>query len=117
MTGASRPWSGKHLKDWALQHNISLMSFPAKENNNAHMFYIVCNSEAQRESLIKHLKQNNILAVFHYISLHSSEFYKEKHDGRVLHNSDKFTNTLLRLPMYYELNPKKIVNSLIAFTV
>ena len=45
---------------------------------------------------------------FHYLSLHSSEYYKNKHDGRVLENSDKFSECLLRLPMYYELKEKEI---------
>ena len=73
------------------------------------MFYLVCNSIAQRTALINHLKQNEILAVFHYISLHSSPFYNEKHDGRILENSDKFTDRLLRLPMYYELDVENVV--------
>ena len=47
-------------------------------------------------------------AVFHYISLHSSEFYFEKHDGRLLENSDTFTNCLLRLPLFYELENETI---------
>ena len=71
--------------------------------NNAHMFYIVCKSLEDRTRLIEHLKKNNINAVFHYLSLHNSEFYKNKHDGRELKNCDVFTDCLLRLPMYYGL--------------
>jgi dTDP-4-amino-4,6-dideoxygalactose transaminase len=83
--------------------------------NNAHMFYIVCNSIEQRTALIKHLKNEEILAVFHYISLHSSSYYSDKHDGRELRNSDKFTNTLLRLPMYFELDVKVVVNKILKY--
>ncbi len=49
-------------------------------------------------------------SVFHYLSLHSSEFYKNKHDDRDLTNSDNFSDCLVRLPMYYELDFESIKN-------
>lgn len=82
---------------------ISIPLLPAYASNNAHMFYVVLASEAQRSKLIAALKQEGILAVFHYIGLHSSPYYAAKHDGRVLNNCDHFTDCLLRLPMFYEL--------------
>lgn len=104
-----------HLKEWAAANNIELMPTPDKETNNAHMFYIVCESIEQRTNLINHLKEHGILAVFHYLSLHKSPYYKHKHDGRDLINSDKFSDRLLRLPMFYELDPEKVVNKLLTF--
>jgi dTDP-4-amino-4,6-dideoxygalactose transaminase len=80
-----------------------LPKIPNYATNNAHMFYLVCNSLEDRTKLIGHLKQNDIHAVFHYLSLHNSEFYKDKHDGRELKNSDKFMGCLVRLPLFYEL--------------
>ena len=77
---------------------------PDYASNNAHMFYVVCNSLEQRSALIEKLKSENILAVFHYISLHKSPFYHDKHDGRTLANCDRYSDTLLRLPLYYELS-------------
>ncbi|WP_136669291.1 dTDP-4-amino-4,6-dideoxygalactose transaminase [Flavobacterium sp. H122] len=97
------------LKDWADLNDIELIKEIEGASNNAHMFYLVCKSIGQRTQLINHLKENNIHAVFHYISLHSSPFYIEKHDGRMLVNSDKFTDRLLRLPMFYELEEKTVV--------
>lgn len=76
--------------------------------NNAHMFYIVCKDIAHRTLLINALKKDNFHAVFHYLSLHSSDFYKDKHDGRRLPNSDIFSDCLVRLPMYYELDINSI---------
>lgn len=67
------------------------------------MFYLVCNSLEERTALIKKLKENDILAVFHYLSLHCSEFYKDKHDGRQLPECDRYADCLVRLPMYYDL--------------
>jgi len=56
-----------------------------------------------KQTIIKKLKDNDILAVFHYLSLHSSPYYQNKHDGRDLPNCDKFADCLVRLPMYYDL--------------
>ncbi|MEO8146181.1 MAG: dTDP-4-amino-4,6-dideoxygalactose transaminase, partial [Bacteroidia bacterium] len=74
---------------------IELPVLPPHATNNAHMFYIICNSEDQRNHVVKKLKSGNIYAVFHYLSLHKSEFYKDKHDGRELPNADRFTDRLL----------------------
>ena len=76
------------LKTWANKNQISLPEVPKYATNNAHMFYLKCNNVEQRSSLIKHLKENDILAVFHYISLHDSPFYIGKHDGRILPKTD-----------------------------
>jgi dTDP-4-amino-4,6-dideoxygalactose transaminase len=87
---------------------ISIPLLPKFASNNAHMFYIVLKNIEQRSELISALKEKEVHAVFHYISLHSSEFYFEKHDGRVLENSDTFTNCLLRFPLFYELENETI---------
>ena len=104
-----------HLRAWAERHNIKMINSTEYSTNNAHMFYLVCESIEQRTELITHLKKEGVLAVFHYISLHSSPYYKDKHDGRVLVNSDKFTDTLVRLPMYYELDVEKAVEKIMEF--
>jgi dTDP-4-amino-4,6-dideoxygalactose transaminase len=54
--------------------------------------------------MIEKLKTNSISAVFHYLSLHKSAYYCDKHDGRILSESDRYTDCLLRLPMYFELS-------------
>ena len=50
-----------------------------------------------------------MLAVFHYLSLHSSEYYKDKHDGRELPNCDRYADCLVRLPLFYELGEEEVV--------
>lgn len=89
------------LKD---NKNISFPVIPEYATNNAHMFYIICKDFNYRTELIKKLKDNDILAVFHYLSLHKSEFYAKKHSNGELPNSDHFENCLVRLPLYFELN-------------
>ena len=59
--------------------------------------------------MLKHLKNQGIQAVFHYLSLHESLYYSEKHDGRSLENSNKFSNTLIRMPFYHELSEEQVV--------
>lgn len=87
---------------------LQLPHIPDYATNNAHMFYIVLKDLDTRTGLINHLKSNNVHAVFHYLSLHKSAFYESKHDGRELPVSDKLTNTLLRLPMYYDLSKEQV---------
>lgn len=79
--------------------------------NNAHMFYIVCNNLEDRTALISYLKENGVLAVFHYLSLHLSEYYKIHHANEIpeLPFCDKFADCLVRLPMYYELTNEDVV--------
>lgn len=91
------------LKPLAEKGYFKLPELSEYATNNAHMFYLVCNSLEDRTKLIAHLKANGILAVFHYLSLHSSDYYAAKHDGRVIPNSDHFMDCLLRLPLFYEL--------------
>ncbi len=88
----------------AEQGRFRLPDIPDYATNNAHMFYLVCNSMEERTALINRLKANDILAVFHYLSLHSSEFYKNKHDGRALPECDRYADCLLRLPLFYDMD-------------
>jgi dTDP-4-amino-4,6-dideoxygalactose transaminase len=90
------------------QLKFNLPIIPSYATNNAHMFYIVFEQPEQRTKFIDYLKSNDINPVFHYLSLHDSEYYKERHDGRVLENSDKFTECLLRMPLYFDLKEQDI---------
>lgn len=103
-------WQQYHqeLKDWATQNGVMLPNIPDYATNNAHMFYLVLPSLESRTRVIDTLKAEGVLAVFHYISLHASPFYKTKHDGRALPQSDRFTDTLVRLPMYFELTASHV---------
>jgi dTDP-4-amino-4,6-dideoxygalactose transaminase len=97
------------LFEWAKRNGIKLPLVPNYASNNAHMFFMICNDHEERTKIIKKLKENNISPVFHYLSLHSSPFYKEKHDGRALPYSDKYSDCLLRLPFFFELTEKDII--------
>jgi dTDP-4-amino-4,6-dideoxygalactose transaminase len=99
---------------------IMIPFIPDYATNNAHMFYLVCSDLRQRTSLIEHLKNSGILAVFHYQSLHNSPYYKSKHDKREIPFSDRYTDCLVRLPLFYELNEndlKRIIDTVKEFFI
>jgi dTDP-4-amino-4,6-dideoxygalactose transaminase len=102
-----------NLKEWASKNNIKTPALPNYATNNAHMFYLICENLEQRTKLLEYLKQNEILAVFHYISLHTSPFYLSQYDGVELKEADRFTDTLLRLPLFYELNVQEVISKLL----
>ena len=93
----------QRLKPLAEKGFFSIPDIPDYATNNAHMFYLVLPSLEKRSALIQHLKGNDVMAVFHYLSLHSSQYYKDKHDGRGLPECDRYADTLVRLPLYYDL--------------
>ncbi len=87
---------------------IQRPQLPTYATTNGHIFYITVRDLDTRTQLIESLKNKEIMAVFHYLSLHKSPFYSDKHDGRTLTNADRFSDTLLRLPLYYELNDEDV---------
>lgn len=108
------------LKPLAEKGFFQMPDMPEYATNNAHMFYFVCRNLNERTALISFLKEKGILAVFHYLSLHLSEYYKEHHVGEIpnLPNCDRFADCLVRLPMFFELtddNVIEIINSIQEF--
>jgi dTDP-4-amino-4,6-dideoxygalactose transaminase len=104
-------WNMYYDKLSKLKENgmIELPYIPDYCEHNAHMFYIKCKDLAERTELISYLKKNDIIAVFHYIPLHSSEagikygrFYGE--DNYTTKESER----LVRLPLYYGLENIKV---------
>lgn len=97
------------LDDLAKQGKIELPYIPSECKHNAHMFYIKAKDLDERTRLIEYLKKNDILAVFHYIPLHTAPAGKKY--GR-FYGEDKYTTKeserLMRLPMYYNLEKEKV---------
>ncbi len=88
---------------------IELPFIPKECTHNAHMFYIKTKDLEERGALINFLKANNILAVFHYVPLHSAPAGIKF--GR-FHGEDRYTTKeserLLRLPMFYKLTEEEV---------
>ena len=79
--------------------------------SNGHIFYIITRSLDERTQLIEYLKKNGILAVFHYVPLHSSPAGTRY--GRVsgdMKTTNDLSNRLLRLPLYYEMTDEDVTN-------
>jgi TDP-4-keto-6-deoxy-D-glucose transaminase len=99
-------WQQYHvgLQDLRAQGKIELPYIPEGCAHNAHMYYIKCRDITERGALIDFLKERAIMAVFHYIPLHSAKAGVKF--GR-FHGEDRYTTVeserLLRLPMYYGL--------------
>ncbi len=98
----------ERLESLANKGFFTLPHIPEYASLNAHMFYLVLPDLASRTALIATMKANGILAVFHYLSLHSSEYYKDKHDGRALVQCDRYADCLVRLPLYYDLTIEEV---------
>lgn len=74
--------------------------------SNFHLFYLLFPSLESRNDFATALAEQGILAVFHYQSLHRSDFSKRNFPDqyqRILPNSDRFSDCLLRLPLFFEL--------------
>ena len=98
----------ERLAPIAVKGAFTLPDIPSYATNNAHMFYIVLPSLEARTAFIKYLKENGVGAVFHYLSLHSSEYYKSRHDGRALPQCDRYADCLVRLPLFYDLTIEEV---------
>jgi dTDP-4-amino-4,6-dideoxygalactose transaminase len=107
------------LSDLAQRRLIELPTIPADCQHNGHMFYLKAKDLEERSALLAHLKADDILAVFHYIPLHSApaglRFSR-------FHGEDEFTTKeserLIRLPIWYGMNKQigeNIVQSLLRF--
>ena len=88
---------------------VKLPFIPDYATNNAHMFYMTCRNLDDRQGLISYLKKNGALAVFHYLALHRSKYYTEHYTERPsLPNCDRYVDTLIRLPMFFELKDEEV---------
>ncbi|MBR0400317.1 MAG: dTDP-4-amino-4,6-dideoxygalactose transaminase [Mogibacterium sp.] len=97
------------LSDLAAKGRIELPVIPEGCEHNAHMFYIKAADIDERDALIAHLKKNDIMAVFHYVPLHSSPAGRRfgRFCGEDRYTTDTFSR-LLRLPMYYGLKAEEV---------
>ena len=98
---------------------VELPVIPADCVHNAHMFYLKCKDLEERTALIRHLKNNDILAVFHYIPLHSAPAGEKfgRFDGTDVYTTAE-SERLVRLPMYYgltEADRNKVIAKVLEF--
>ena len=114
-------WNAYHdaFRPLADAGRVELPTIPADCVHNAHMFYLKCRDLEERTALIRHLKANDILAVFHYIPLHSAPAGKKfgRFDGADVYTTVE-SERLVRLPMYYgltEADRNKVIAKVLEF--
>lgn len=99
------------IEDTDVPSTLNSLTLNFKLKANAHMFYLLFPSLETRTAYAEALKEQGILAVFHYQSLHKSRFAQKHFPDqfqRDLPQADRYTDCLLRLPMFYELGEFKV---------
>ncbi|HEX8624845.1 MAG TPA: dTDP-4-amino-4,6-dideoxygalactose transaminase [Allosphingosinicella sp.] len=92
------------LRAIAEAKGIQAPHVPNYASNNAHMYYLILPSLDARDRFLAYLRSRNIQATFHYQSLHASRYFTERHDGRPLPQADRYSDCLVRLPLYAEMS-------------
>lgn len=88
---------------------LTLPTIPAHCRSNYHMFYVMVADLATRTALIQHLKAAGILAVFHYVPLHTSPVgLSLGYEAGMLPVTESLSDQLLRLPMYAGLEDSEV---------
>ncbi len=112
----------KYYKELSLlekKGKVKLPVVPEQCEHNGHMFFIKCKDLEERTELIKYLKENEIMAVFHYIPLHSAPAGEKygRFEGKDIYTTSE-SERLVRLPMYYGLteeNQNKVIRKVLEY--
>jgi len=94
----------KYIK---IKKPIYFLQTPKFNTSNGHLCAIVCLDNNQRQNFISYMKKNGIITPFHYVSLHTSPYMinRNKYD---LPSTDKLSECLVRLPLFYKLTQKEV---------
>src|SRR6516165_1200432 len=88
---------------------IEIPTLPPHCSPNYHMFYVLTADVEERTALIAHLGAAGILAVFHYVPLHSSPFARSLGVSQTcLPRTEELSARLLRLPMYFDITDQEV---------
>lgn len=107
------------LEHWCRQHDVDLPAVPPHCDQAYHMFYLLLPSLQDRQALIEHLRARGILAVFHYLPLHLSDYAKrwggKPGDYPV---TERVSDRLVRLPFFVSLGvaQEQVIDSICSFT-
>ncbi len=105
------------LEAWSNENSFELQYTLPGESHTAHMFYLIANSQIDRDKIIEKMKKSQVQALFHYQALADSKMGKNYGAPSIPHKvSQKLTRQLLRLPIYFSLSPteqEKVVEALI----
>lgn len=115
-------WERYHaeLSDWAARNGVRQPVVPAHCEQSWHMYYLQLPSLEKRQALIAHLKSRDILAVFHYLPLHLSEYGRRwGGKGGDCPVTEDVSDRLLRLPFHNSLSrvhQDRVIAAITGFT-
>jgi dTDP-4-amino-4,6-dideoxygalactose transaminase len=106
-----RVWDAYHesLQDWAAKYEVQTPQPPAHVQHPAHIYHLVLAETILRKALIHHLDSMNVMAVSHYVPLHTSP--AGQRFGRVggpCPVTETVSERLLRLPLFPALTDPEI---------
>ncbi len=107
------------LAGWVHGIGATMPTIPVYCEQPFHMFYLLMPSLAARQALIAHMRELGILAVYHYIPLHSSEMgtkYGAKPEDCPV--TSDISERLVRLPLYHGLTDEEqeaVISAIQAF--
>ncbi|MCH7946036.1 MAG: DegT/DnrJ/EryC1/StrS family aminotransferase, partial [Armatimonadetes bacterium] len=96
------------LSEWARSEGVQLPTVPDHVEQAYHMFYLVLPTAADRTRFIAHLAAADMQAVFHYVPLHVSPFYREWYGEVSLPVTERLSDQLVRLPLYYSVGDDEV---------
>ena len=98
---------------------VSLPVHSGTDAGNGHMFFLVTKSIEERTELIAFLRERGVMAIFHYVPLHSSpaglKYGRTEGQPEI---TSRISSTLLRLPLYYEMTAaeqRRVIDGVLAF--
>jgi dTDP-4-amino-4,6-dideoxygalactose transaminase len=107
------------LRDWADQHGAGLPQVPADRNHPAHLFYLLLPGRRERDALIEHLDEREILAVFHYLPLHRSPMGRRlAPECPPLPITEDIADRIVRLPLFpglTEAEQSRVIAAILEF--
>ncbi|EMP55951.1 TDP-4-oxo-6-deoxy-D-glucose transaminase [Marinobacter santoriniensis NKSG1] len=105
---AAWSWYYENLLPLEKAGKIELPSIPDGCEHNAHMFYIKTAGLEERTALLDHLKADDILAVFHYVPLHTASAGQRfaRFEGQDLYTTQE-SERLVRVPLWYGITPSE----------
>lgn len=95
------------LGPMAAKLGLHVVSPGPRVKGNQHLFALVMRSLEQRSAFIAHMKSKGIMCPFHYVSLHRSPMGTKLHDGRPLPMTERLSDCLVRLPLFFNLTDEE----------
>jgi len=103
-------WHQYHESFQALRGKVQLPKILSTGQHNAHCYFLVCKNLEERTQLNQFLKDQKIGATFHYLSLHKSPYYGRTYTGADLPMADRYTDCLLRLPLFPNMTAEEVTH-------